>query len=68
MANSFPPGEISHIDQVLDWDNEGVGSDLDKIAHDMLDWEEKLCSCLGLTEVDAHDIKEIYSGNPELQR
>ena len=38
------------------------------IAHDMLDWEEKLCFCLGLTEVDVHDIKEMYSGKHELQR
>ena len=47
----------------LDWD-----SNLNKIAHHMLKWEEKLCSPLGLTEIDVHDIKEIHPNKPELQR
>jgi hypothetical protein len=34
----------------------------------MLDWEEKLCAHLGLTAVDAHDIKAKHPNNPELQR
>ena len=49
------------LEQQLDWDHEGVDKDL---IH-MLNWEEKLCSHLGLTEVDRHD---IYPGKPELQR
>ena len=68
LATSLPAGAISHLDQVLDRSNDGVERDLIEIAHHMLDWEEKLCSPLGLTEVDVRDIKEIYSGNPELQR
>ena len=56
------------LEQLLDWDHEGVDKDLIEIAHHMLNWEEKLCSHLGLTEVDKHDIKEIYTGKPELQR
>ena len=38
------------------------------IAHHMLDWEEKLRSHLGLTEVDVHDIKAVHGSNPGLQR
>ena len=56
------------LEQQLDWDNEGVDKDLIEIAYHMLNWEEKLCSHLGLTEVDRHDIKVIYPGKPELQR
>ena len=52
----------------LDWDNEGVDRDLIEIAYHMLDWEERLCSHLGLTEVDVHDIKEMNPGRPALQR
>ena len=37
-------------------------------AHHMLDWEEKLRSHLGLTEVDVHDIKAVHGSNPGLQR
>jgi hypothetical protein len=40
------------MEQVLDWNHEGVDKDLTEIAHCMLYWEEKLCPHLGLTEVD----------------
>jgi hypothetical protein len=52
----------------LDWDHDGVDRDLNGIAHHMLDWEEKLCTHLGLTAVDTHDIKAKHPNNPELQR
>ena len=38
------------------------------ICPHMLDWEEKLCTHLGLTAVDIHDIKARHQNNPELQR
>ena len=65
MGNQAKPkhGGYPHPQEQLDWDG-----DLNKIAHHMLDWKEKLCSPLGLTEVDVHDIKEIHPNKPELQR
>ena len=47
------------LEQQLDWDHEGVDKDL---IH-MLNWEEKLCSHLGLTEVDRHDIYTLANQN-----
>ena len=64
-ASSASP--ISSLEQVLDWDNKS-DTDLIKIAHFMLEWEEKLCPHLNLTEVDIHDIKDIHKDKPELQR
>ena len=65
---SLPASARPLLEQQLDWDHQGVDKDLIEIAHHMLGWEEKLCSHLGLTEVDVHDIEKIHSGNPELQR
>ena len=65
---SLPASARPLLEQQLDWDNEGVDKDLTEIARNMSDWEEKLCSHLGLTTVDVQDIKEIYSGKPELKR
>ena len=53
----------SHLNDPVDWNN-----DLIVIAHPMLDWEERLCTHLGLTDVDVHDIKAKHQNNPELQR
>ena len=64
---SLPASARPLLEQLLDWDNE-TERDLIDIAHHMLDWEEKLCPHLGLTVVDVHDIKEMYSGKPKLQR
>jgi hypothetical protein len=66
-VSSLPDSAHRHLDQLLDWDNQ-IDKDLTEIAHHMLEWEEKLCTHLGLTAVDAHDIKAKYSSNPELQR
>ena len=64
-ASSASP--ISSLEQILDWDNES-DTDLIKIAHCMLDWEEKLRPHLNLTEVDIRDIKDIHKDKPELER
>ena len=57
LASAYP-----HLEQQVNY------HDLTKIAHYMLDWEEKLCTHLGLTAVDTHDIKARQPNNPELQR
>ena len=57
-----------HLKLQLDWGHGGVETDLCEIAHVMLDWEERLSTHLGLTEVDVHDIKAMHFGNPPLQR
>lgn len=59
--SSLPDCARCYLDQQMDYD------DIISIAHHMLRWEEKLCSGLGLTEVDIHDIPKIKS-TPELQR
>ena len=61
-ASSLPASALPHLDQQLNW------TDLTEIAHHMLDWEEKLCTHLGLTAVDIHDIKAKHQNNPKLQR
>ena len=61
-TSSLPASALPHLGQQLDW------NDLIEIAHHMLDWEEKLCTHLGLTAVDIHDIKAKRQNNPELQR
>ena len=66
--SSLPAGVQPYLDEVLDWDHEGVDKDLMEIAHHMLGWEEQLSSQLGLTQVDIHDINKIYFKQPELQR
>ena len=50
-----------HLQKTLDWDNDGVGKDLNAIAHRMLNWEEDLSADLGLSCVDIHDIKELHT-------
>ena len=67
-VSSLPAPAIPHLHKVLDSDHEGVERDLHAIAHHMLGWEEKLCTPLGLTAVDVHDIKEEHPAKPELQR
>ena len=56
------------LDQLLDWDQDGVERDLSEIADHMLGWEERLSVHLGLTPVNISDIKEKYPNQPELQR
>ena len=41
--------------------------DLHEIAHDMVEWEEKLTSPMELTATDVHDIKK-HEDSLELQR
>ena len=60
--SSLPASARPHLELQLDW------VALCEIAHHMLDWEERLCTHLGLTEVDIHDIKAMPIGNPSLQR
>lgn len=55
------------LQKQLDWDNQ-TDRDLIEIASNMLDWEENLCTHLGLKEVDIRDIKDIHPGKPDLQR
>ncbi len=65
---SIPDSHSHHLDQFLDWDNEGVDKDLTEIASHMINWEEVLAVHLKLTRNDISDIKEKNSQKPELQR
>ena len=53
---TLPANARPHLELQLDWGRGGVETDLCEIAHVMLDWEVKLSTHLGLTEVDVHDI------------
>ena len=61
--SSLSASAQSHLDELVDWN-----ADLNNIAHPMLDWEERLCTHLGLTVEDVHDIKVKHQNNPALQR
>ena len=67
---TLPASARPHLELQLDWGHGGVETDLCEIAHVMLDWEVKLSTHLGLTEVDVHDITRgiMLIGNLELQR
>ena len=67
-VSSLPPSARLYLEQVLDWDHEGVEKDLSEISDHMLDWEEKLATHLELTTIDIHDIKVAYNRVPALQR
>ena len=60
-ASRLPAGALSHFEQKLDWDNEGVDSDLNEIAHHLLNWEEKLSTHLRPTAIDIRDIRDILT-------
>ena len=64
---TLPASARPHLELQLDWGHGGVETDLCEIAHVMLDWEVKLSTHLGLTEVDVYDITRGIS-NLELQR
>ena len=55
--SSLPASALAYLDQQLDWDHEGVDQHLNLIADHMIDWETKLSTSLGLTEVHIHDLK-----------
>ena len=64
--SSLPANARPHLEQQIDWNNEGVERDLNEIAYHMINWEERLCSYLGLTDVDVHDIKHDFGNSCEL--
>ena len=66
--NSLPPSAQPHLELKLDSGHDGVEKDLAKIAHHMVDWQEKLVTHLELTHVDVKDILKIHPNNPVLQR
>ena len=65
---TLPASVRPHLDQQLDWDSKGVDNDLTEIAKYMLNWEEDLCTPLGLSFVDVNDIKVTYPSKPKTQR
>ena len=66
--SSIPATALPYLDNLLDWDQEGVDRHLNRIADAMIEWEENLSIWLGLTEVQIHDLKKIYSQEPVLLR
>ena len=66
-VSSLPDNALPYLEELLDWDNEGVDKDLFGIAYHMIHWEETLSAHLGLTEVDIDDIQHEWR-KPVLQR
>ena len=54
----LPDTAYNHLNEELDYNNKGVDVDLNEIAEDMTEWEERLTSYLGLTRTNIHDIKK----------
>lgn len=65
---SLPLDVRPHLDELLDWDNDGVDRDLCKISNKMLEWEGELAPHLGLTQFNIHDIKDKHPRHSLLQR
>ena len=61
FLSSLHASALLYLDVQLEWE------DLCEISRHMLNWEVKLCSHLGLTEVDIHDITKGIK-DLELQR
>ena len=66
-TSSLPASAQTYLDRQLDWDQEGVDRHLNLIAESMIDWETKLSTPLGLTEVQIHDLK-AENPKPVLRR
>ena len=67
FLSSYNLASSCHLEKVLDWDKEGVDSDLSEIARQFVDWEEN-ATLLELTSVNIADINKTYPSNPVLQR
>ena len=65
---SLPQSAHTYLELKLDSGHDGVEKDLGKIAHHMVDWQEKLIAHLELPHVDVNDIQKIHPNSPVLQR
>jgi L-lactate utilization protein LutB len=61
--STLPGSALRYLDKPVD-----RNTDLIVLAKPMVNWEQKLQTYLGLTDVDVHDIKSSLSNQPELQR
>ncbi len=57
--STLPASAHPHLELQLDWGHGGEDRDLNEIAYQMVEWEEKLSAPLGLTRVNIHDITEL---------
>ena len=55
------------LDQVLDFENDGVSDHLGQIAESMYEWEGSVAEQLGLTPADIAAIKAEHPGKLKLQ-
>ena len=55
------------LDQVLDFENDGVSKHLGQIADAMYEWEGPIAEQLGLTRADVAAIKTKYPSELKLQ-
>jgi ubiquitin C len=66
FINDLPKEVLPYLEHQVDFDNK-VEKDLKEIANEMLQWDKKNATHLGLSTRDIHDIKAVYS-DPVLQR
>ena len=60
--------DSTRLDQVLDFENDGVSKHLGLIADSMCEWEGPICEGLDLTPADIAAIKLKHSGELKLQK
>ena len=66
-VSSLPENIRPFLDKTLDWDHQG-DLDLNHIAQQMIDWEEKLSALFGLTHPNIVDLKKGETNSPTILR
>jgi hypothetical protein len=61
--STLPGSALRYLDEPVD-----RNTDLIVLAEPMVNWEQKLQTHLGLTDVEVHDIKDSLPSKPLLQR
>ena len=64
----MPSDAHPYLDKQLDWDNGGVDKDLNEMAREMVEWEERLSTHLEMKHSEIQDIKATSKDSPVLQR
>lgn len=63
----MPLHNSQRLDEVVDFENDGVSKHLGQIADSMYEWEGTVAEALGLTTADVAAIKVKHPGELKLQ-
>ena len=67
-VHSLPVSVRPFLKEVLDWDHGDVDKDLEAIADQMLQWEEKFVTLFELPPQEMEDLKQEMNSTPVLLR